>query len=59
MTILCQNNKEFKYTLVLSPDHAGAFCSLGNAYYDKGMLDDAIAAWKKAIRIDPSWKCIR
>ena len=38
-----------------NPDYAEAYSNLGNALRDQGKLDEAIAAYRQAIRIKPDY----
>src|SRR5262249_49581983 len=40
-------------TLRLKPDHVEAYLNLGNVRKDQGRLDDALAAYRAALRIKP------
>ena len=39
----------------LNPDDADAHYNLGNAYYDLGQYQEAVASYKEAIRIKPDY----
>src|SRR3990172_3845688 len=40
---------------LLAPAYAPAYNNLGNAYKAKGMLDEAVAAYQRALAIDPDY----
>jgi hypothetical protein len=47
--------KMYKKALEAEPNSAGTYCNLGGAYYNMQRLDDAIAAFRKSIELDPRY----
>ena len=45
----------FKRTLDINPKHAEAHYNLGNALFQKGRVDEAMAQFKEALEIKPNY----
>ncbi len=46
--------RDCKQTITLNPDHFGAFAGMGHVYVRLGKIDEAIAAYKQALVINPN-----
>ena len=46
--------RDCKQTISLNPDHFGAFAGMGHVYVRLGKIDEAIAAYKQALVINPN-----
>lgn len=46
--------RDCKRTVVLNPNHFGAFAGMGHVYVRLGKIEDAIDAYKKALIINPN-----
>ena len=46
--------RDCKRTVALNPDHFGAFAGMGHVYVRLGEIDEAIAAYKQALVINPN-----
>ena len=46
--------RDCKQTVSLNSDHFGAFAGMGHAYLRLGKIDEAIEAYKQALKINPS-----
>jgi tetratricopeptide (TPR) repeat protein len=44
---------EYLRTLVLKPTHTGALNDLGWLQYNRGMTEEAVALWRRTLRINP------
>src|SRR5690349_19796451 len=44
----------YKYATTLDPNSAAAYQGLGNSYYGLGQRSDALAAYDKALQINPN-----
>ncbi len=47
--------EDYSKAIKENPNHTWAYFNRGNAYYEKGMFDEAIADYSKVIELDPEY----